>query len=114
MHETGIAKRLLSVIHPMVDEKKRITRIKLRFGELKMVQKELLETAFSILTRGDKRFRDTILEIEIRPVRGKCNICRKEFDIKNFEMRCPFCGETSIDITGGYESEIVEMEVEDV
>ena len=80
-----------------------------------MVQKDLLETAFSTLTRGDKRFKDTILEIEIKPVRGKCNTCQSEFDIKNFEMRCPFCGETSIDITGGYESEIVEMEVvEDV
>jgi Zn finger protein HypA/HybF involved in hydrogenase expression len=53
------------------------------------------------------------LTIEIVPVGGACNDCKKEFDVDDapYVFACPLCGSSSFMINRGREMEIVDMEM---
>jgi hydrogenase nickel incorporation protein HypA/HybF len=54
-----------------------------------------------------------VLEIQICPRRHRCLDCRGEFDIKDFDFRCPQCGSTRNECISGEELELAYLELEE-
>jgi hydrogenase nickel incorporation protein HypA/HybF len=88
----------------------RITRVNVVAGEMRAIVPTQLTFCFGIAAE------DTIasgaeLNIEIVPVKGECRKCGDEFTIKDFEYICPKCEDSDIEITGGTELRIKDIEV---
>jgi len=88
----------------------KITGVNLLAGEARAIVPEQLTFCFGIAAEG------TIaggaqLNLEIVPVKGRCRKCSGDFVIKDFEYICPQCESSDIEITGGTELRIKDIEV---
>lgn len=91
----------------------RITRVDLRIGALAAVDSSALKFAWSLATEGTPASMSE-LRITHVPLTILCANCDAERTIERGALPvCPRCGESSNDITGGRELEIVAMEVVD-
>jgi hydrogenase nickel incorporation protein HypA/HybF len=115
LHEVGIASSILETL--VVEARRRpdsqIIAVGLRIGELSNIDKDALSFAFNALTRNTA-WQNLKIEIEWRPRRQKCLACSEEFSVKDYQLDCPNCGETSTACISGLELDIAYMEVEDV
>lgn len=113
MHEMGIARDILdiAITAAQKEEAARITRINVIAGELRGVIPLQLCFCFGILAEG------TIaggaqLNIESTKPQGKCRDCDHVFPINNFAYICPHCQSLNIQVQGGTELYIRDIEVE--
>ena len=114
MHEMGIANSILDAVqaeaarHPGAG----VSKVAVRIGELAAVDPDALRFCFEALTR-ETEFESLELEIEFCPRRQRCSACGTEFDAKDYEFRCPQCGEERAECIGGDELELAYLELEE-
>ncbi len=111
MHELGYAQALLDAVLDLARENnaKRVTKIKLKIGELLLINPEQLKFCFSAVSRGTPA-EGAEIEVEfIKPV-IVCTLCGRRYD----EVRgiCDCGGIISIEGGKDFLLEKVEMEVE--
>ena len=87
-------------------------KIGLRIGTLTAIDAAALEFCFEALLRGTD-LQGLELTIEHCPRRQRCLNCGAEFDIANYDLHCPQCGELRSECTGGDELELVYLELDD-
>ncbi|MFC1676388.1 hydrogenase maturation nickel metallochaperone HypA [Planctomycetota bacterium] len=91
MHETMVAQGIFDTI--LAEAKKQNAKpisANLSCGLLNAVNDEVLTFAFDAIAKGTI-CQDTKLEIEHKPMRGKCDNCGESFDIELTSPRCPDC-----------------------
>ena len=114
MHELGIAQSVLDAVraegahHPGAKP----VKITVRIGELAAVDPEALRFSFEVLTR-DTDLDGMQLEVEVCPRRHRCLDCETEFDVRNFDFRCPGCGSVRNECIGGDQLELGYLELEE-
>ncbi len=129
MHEWAVAEGVVEALLRRGREEgaRRITRFRLRLGEIGGVEEEMLRLALRELSRG------TILEgaeMEVERERGRvgCRRCGTEWspdresleedalhllpDLLPLFLRCPRCGSVDLEITGGRGVRIEWLELE--
>jgi len=113
MHEMGIAQNILDIALNAARQEgaTRISRINLVAGELRGLVPMQLSFCFSIVAK-DSIAGGAYLNIEEIPVSGHCNDCGSDFPIKEYEYVCPKCGSAKIQVTGGTELSIKDIEIE--
>lgn len=113
MHEMSIAQSIIDIVREEMEKHNaRVLRsIRLSIGQMSAVVPESLSFCFKVITTGTE-FEGAKLIMEIIPIRGYCPQCKREFTIEDFNFECPFCKDTDIDITGGQDLSIVELEVD--
>jgi hydrogenase nickel incorporation protein HypA/HybF len=114
MHEFGIASAILDTLNSEAEKRpgKRLLAVGLRIGEVSGISPESLEFCLQSLVKGTAL--DPIsLEIERTPRRHRCPKCSREFDVIDYEVECPECGEFRTMLISGDEMEISYLEVED-
>ena len=113
MHEMSIAQSLLEIIKEEMakNDAKVLRSVRLHIGQLTAIVPDSLSFCFEIMTNGTE-LEGAKLLMEIIPLMGYCNGCKKEFEIENYAFACPFCQCTDIITISGDELSIVEMEVE--
>ena len=89
----------------------RILQVNMVAGELRAIEPVQLTFCFGIVAQ------DTIasaahLNLEIIPVKGKCRQCEETFPVKDYDYTCPKCNSQEIQIVGGRELRLVDIEVE--
>jgi hydrogenase nickel incorporation protein HypA/HybF len=115
MHEVSIALNLLEIIEKKCREEgcQTVEAVKVRVGNASGVQPEAFSFAFEVVKK-DTLARDARLLIDLIPLGGTCLACGKHFETEEaYVLQCPYCGSPSLQVTQGYELEIVEMEVAD-
>lgn len=116
MHEMSVAQNLLELLEEEARKQgaHRVTRLRVRIGELSGVEPELLRTAFQYLSPGTLA-EGAVLELRIEPLEGQCQACGRVFRIENFTFLCPSCGSPAVRVIRGEGMylESLEMEVED-
>jgi hydrogenase nickel incorporation protein HypA/HybF len=114
MHEMGIASSILDSVRSEAEKKPgmRVLSLGLRIGELSGVSPESLEFCLQCLVK-DTEFDGLGIEIERTPRRHRCPKCNREFDVIDYEVVCPGCGEFGTQLVSGDELEIAYLEVED-
>ncbi len=112
MHEMSICESIIAVIEGQASEQnfKEVKVVCLEIGPLAGVELEALHFSYDVVTRGTLAENSRLEVIEL-PVKGWCMPCSKNVDVKARFDACPACGSYQIEITGGNELRIKNMEV---
>lgn len=110
----GIANSVLEAVKAEAELRPgmRVAKVGVRVGELSGVEPEALRFCFDALVK-DTALEPVLLEIEFRPRRHRCPGCGKEFDVTDFETKCPACGDPATLFLGGTELELAYLEMEE-
>ena len=113
MHEMSIAESVLQIIEDKArtDGYARVRAVWLEIGQLAGVETESLRFCFDVVTR-DSVARDARLEIIETAGQGWCMECARNVAVTTRYEPCPNCGSFQIEVTGGEEMRVKELEVE--
>lgn len=112
MHEMSICEGILQVIEDQALAQKfsEVKRVCLEIGPLAGVELEALHFSYDVVVRGSIA-EGSQLEVISLSVNGWCMPCAKSVDVKQRYDACPECGSYQIEIGGGDELRIKNMEV---
>jgi len=113
VHEMSIMTSLLRAVEGKVREvgAVRVTRLRIVVGKLSGIEPDLLETAFEFLSPGTVA-EGASFEIRTPGLQVRCNDCQRTFELDEIQFACPECGGFNVEIQGGDELLIEEMEVD--
>lgn len=113
MHEMSLCESLLGIIEEQsrVQQFTRVRRVRLTVGALAGVEESALRFGFEVVSRH------TLAEgsqLEILPLPGEafCFQCGKTVAVAQRYDPCPGCGGYRLQVTGGDELKIKDLEVE--
>ena len=91
MHEMMVAENLLATIsEKSAKQNARPVGAKISCGKLNAINDEALCFAFEAIAKGTS-CEGMKLEIEHKPIRGRCKSCDAGFDVELWSPRCPKC-----------------------
>ncbi|MDD5312970.1 MAG: hydrogenase maturation nickel metallochaperone HypA [Dehalococcoidia bacterium] len=113
MHEMGVAQNILDIAVAAAQKEgaQKITRINMIAGELRGIVPMQLSFCFGIVAK-DSIASGAYLNIEEVPVTAHCENCNSDFAVEEYQYICPKCGSTKIQLTGGTELRIKDIEIE--
>ena len=112
MHEMSLAEGVLQLIEDAArkQEFERVTAVWLEIGQLSGVEVEAMKFCFDAVTR-DSIADGARLEIIALPGIGWCMACAKPVPMTEVFGECPQCGGYQLQVTGGTEMRVKELEV---
>ncbi len=113
MHEMSLAEGIVQLVEDAVraDGCTKVKTVWLEIGQLAAVEKEALRFCFDAVTR-DSVAEGARLEIVETPGQGWCMKCEGNVAVTALYEPCPVCGSYQIQVTGGNEMRVKELEVE--
>lgn len=113
MHEMSLCESVLDILQTE-SKRQNFTKVKivrLDIGVLSHVEPEAMEFCFSAVTKGT--LADAAKLVILRsPGAAWCMDCNKEVEIEARFDPCPHCGGHKLQVTGGEELKIHDLEVE--
>ncbi|NJM83829.1 MAG: hydrogenase maturation nickel metallochaperone HypA [Tabrizicola sp.] len=112
MHEMSLCESILDIIRDRAgqDRFSRVTRVCLEVGPLSSVEPEALRFGFDVVMRGSLA-EGAALEIETPEATAFCVACLSSVPVRNRLDPCPACGSADLQITGGDDLRIRQLEV---
>jgi hydrogenase nickel incorporation protein HypA/HybF len=114
MHEMGIANSVLEAVrtemgrHPGTYP----CKVGVRIGEMAAIDQEALRFCFeAIILETDLASLE--LGIEVCPRRHRCQVCGRDFVVRDYDSRCPQCASLETTCISGDELELAYLEVEE-
>lgn len=113
MHEISLCESILQVMEQSAESQGfvRVKSVWLEIGQLAGVELEAMRFGFDAVTRGSLA-EGARLEIIELPGRAWCMQCRKTVQVAQLFDQCPDCGSYQLQVTGGKEMRIKELEVD--
>ncbi len=113
MHEMSLMESVIEIVE---EEARRagatsVKVVKLAIGELSHVEPDAMRFCFEAVTGGTIAAGAT-LEIERVPGEGWCMDCGKTVPLSERFGACPECGNHRVQMTGGDDLRVAELEVE--
>lgn len=112
MHEMGLAESVVSIVedNARAAGAARVALVRLEIGALSQVIPEAMEFCFDAVSKGTLA-EGAILEIERSPGQAWCHDCMAKIEIPALGSPCPTCGGYKLQVTGGEEMRVKEMEI---
>ena len=112
MHEISICEGILQVIEDqaVAQNFSEVKSIRLELGPMAGVELEALRFSYDVVTRGTIADNSRLDIIQL-PVNAWCLPCGEPVDVKQRFDPCPKCGSYQVQINGGDELRIKDMEV---
>ena len=113
MHELAITQSMFDIVLKQAEQAKakKVTKINLVIGELTGVVSDCIQFYMDIISKGTVA-EGVIVLVKSVPVTAKCLSCGKTITVKEMEWKCPYCGEISLEVTGGKELFVESIEVD--
>ena len=113
MHEMSLAESVLQIIEDTAraQQFKQVRSVVLEIGALAGVEPEAMRFCFDAVTRGTMA-EGAQLDIVETAGRGWCLDCEKTVPLAEQFALCPECGGGRVQVTGGSEMRVKELEVE--
>ena len=113
MHEMSLAEEIVALVEEtaITEQCRRVTAIWIEIGQLAAVEKDALRFCFDAVAH-DSIAQGARLEIVETPGRGRCSKCGAEVTVKALYEPCPVCDSYQVQITGGSEMRVRELEIE--
>ena len=113
MHEMSLCESVIQVLEDSARNQGfgRVYQVWLEIGALAGVEVEAMYFCFDAVKQGTLA-QDARLEIDIKPGRAWCMACAKTVEIQQRFDACPDCGSYQLQVTGGEELRVKELEVE--
>jgi hydrogenase nickel incorporation protein HypA/HybF len=114
MHELSIASAILERANAVSEQNgnARVLKVGLRIGEISGVELDALKFGFEALCR-DTPMQETVLEVDFRKRKQRCQNCTAEFEPESFVTTCPGCGADDSVCIAGKELDVMFIEIED-
>ncbi|MDD5327038.1 MAG: hydrogenase maturation nickel metallochaperone HypA [Phycisphaerae bacterium] len=98
MHETMVAESLLKTISAeSTKQNAKPVSAKISCGMLNTVNDEIIRFAFDAIAKGTP-CEGMKLEIEHKPIQGKCRNCSETFEFEICRPKCPKCESEQFDL----------------
>ena len=112
MHEMAICESIIQIVEDQAVKQNydRVKAIWLEVGQFSGVELEALRFSFDVVTRGTCA-ENAKLEIVEKSADAWCMPCAKSVTVKQRFDTCPDCGSGQLQVTGGDELKIKELEV---
>ena len=112
MHELALSHNMVEIIEreAALQAFRRVETVRLDVGVLTCVEPEALRFCFDTVTRGTVAD-GARLEIFTVPARASCRDCGSEQEFDRRGAACPECGGYRLDLHGGGDVRIKELEV---
>lgn len=112
MHEMSLAEGVLQVIEDAAqrDHFQKVNTVWLEIGQLSGVEAQAMAFCFDAVTRGSVA-EGARLEIIATPGVGWCMACAESVPMTEVFGECPRCGGYQLQVTGGTEMRVKELEV---
>lgn len=109
----ALAEGVLQLIEDAAREQDfaRVSAVWLEIGQLSGVEVEAMKFCFDAVTR-DSIAAGATLEIIAVPGTGWCMACAKTVPMREVFGECPECGSVQMQVTGGTDMRIKDLEVE--
>jgi len=113
MHEMSLCEGVLQVLQTEAKTQgfKKVIAVWLEIGDLSSVEPEAMLFSFDVVTRNSLADGAKLNIVNI-PGIAWCMQCSKNVTVKQRFDECPDCGSFQLQITGGDEMKIKELEVE--
>lgn len=113
MHEMSLAESMLQIIEDNARSGgyARVKTVWLEVGRLAGVEPEALRFCFDAVTRDSLAEGASLVILETAGI-GRCLTCGKSVEVAQRYDPCPECGGFPVEVTGGTEMRISELEVE--
>ena len=113
MHEMALSESVLQIVEANARAKgfSRVLKVCLEIGDLAGVDRDALRFSFEAVSAGTLADHAT-LEIRQAPGQAWCMPCGRQIAIKQRFDACPDCGSYQLQVTGGDEMKVKELEVE--
>ena len=113
MHEMALSESVLQILEANARNQgyARVKTVWLEIGDLAGVDREAMRFSFEAVTRGTLADSAT-LEIINVPGKAWCMPCACTVDVKQRFDACPACGSYQLQVVGGDEMKVKELEVE--
>lgn len=113
MHEVAIAEEIKEIVISELKKNnaKKVNKINLQIGKLTSIVPEALQFAFEAISKNTE-LENAKIEIEMMEIKAKCQKCKKEFIISEFDYECPYCKNMNLKIIQGRETIIKSLEIE--
>lgn len=114
MHEMSLMQSVMDVIEDSARTQgfSKMQKLVLEIGALSSVDAEALRFAFEAIKNSTALTKGSVLEIIAIPGQAFCMNCGKSIEIGQRYDDCPLCGGERIQVTGGEDMRIKELEVE--
>lgn len=112
MHEGAIAAALIQNILEVQEQEKfgSLKTVTVLIGRMHHVVPEVLQNHFKLLKKEFPPLAKAKLIIEIAPVAVTCRVCSQVTVLEQAAFACPACTSTDIEISGGREMHLKEVE----
>jgi hydrogenase nickel incorporation protein HypA/HybF len=113
MHEMSLAEGIVQLVEDAARDEgyRKVRTVWLEIGRLAGVETEALRFCFDAVTR-DTVAEGARLEIIDLPGQAWCMQCADQVEIAELYDPCPVCGSFQMQVTGGSEMRVKELEVE--
>lgn len=113
MHEMSLAEGVLQIIEDAAEAQNfsRVRTVWLEIGQLAGVETEAMRFCFDAVMR-DSIAQDAKLEIIEVPGQAWCMQCSVTVQVQALYDACPQCGSHQLQVTGGNEMRVKELDVE--
>lgn len=114
MHEMSLTEGVVRILEEQAATHgfAKVKTVWLEIGELSQVDPESMLFCFDAIARGSKVAAEAKLEIVTIPGQAYCLDCAKTVTLPRRGEACPICGGWALQVTGGGDMRIKELEVE--
>lgn len=109
MHEIGLCEGVLAVALDAAAGEQ-VERVRLRVGRLQGVVPEVFDQAWTMVSEGTAAAGSKVELVDV-PVQVRCRACGQETDSPEAPFSCRHCGSPDIEILGGEELVVEEVEL---
>ena len=112
MHEMSLCEGVMQVIESQaaIDNYQQVNAVWLEIGLLSGVEIESLKFCFDVVCRNSIAENATLEIVEL-PGQAWCMQCANNLTVTSRHSACPDCGSYQLQVTGGDEMRIKELEV---
>ena len=113
MHEMALATSVLQIVEDTAHRHGagRVSAVRLEIGRLSHVEPEALRFSFDLVTR-DSLADGARLEIVVTAGTAWCMRCSDSVALERFGDPCPCCGSYQLQVTGGDEMRVKDIEIQ--
>jgi len=113
MHEMSICESIIQIIEDEARKQafSRVKQVWLEIGLFSGIEADALRFSFDVVSRSSVA-ENAVLNIDELPGEGYCMNCGKTITVLQRFDPCPECGGYQVQVTGGDEMRIKELEVE--
>lgn len=114
MHEMSVAQNIVEIVEQHLPDEPnvKVASVRIRIGELSGIVPDSLEFCFSAITTNTA-LDGARLSMEFVPIQIHCKSCHETTTLTTLIFMCTTCGNSDLEITGGNELQVVEIELED-